>query len=158
MKNEIYSLISKARSVRVYDGERKVDRETLEYLIECARIVPAAANMQPLKYRICCEADEVAKVQPLTRWAGYIKDRALPPEGKCPTAFIAICHDESVCPQTAFNQMDIGIAAQTINLAARAVGLGTCMIGSFDKDGVTELLDIRLWSFPSYALFPRMEV
>lgn len=142
MKNEVYSLISSARSVRVYDGEAKIERETLEYLVDCARITPSAANMQPLKYKVCYECDVVEKVQPLTRWAGYIKDRTLPPEGKCPTAFIVICHDESVCQQTPFTHMDIGIAAQSINLASREAGLGTCMIGAFDRDAVKELLGI----------------
>lgn len=142
MKKEVYSLIESARSVRVYDGDVEIPRETLEYLVDCARITPSAANMQPLKYKICCERDVVEKLQPLTRWAGYIKDRTLPPEGKCPAAFIVICHDETVSQPTAFSHMDIGIAAQSINLASREEGLGTCMIGSFDKDALKALLGI----------------
>ena len=38
--------------------------------------------------------------------------------------------------------MDGGIAAQTINLAARERGYGCCMIGSFDKEETANLLGI----------------
>ena len=140
MSSEVYSLVKKARSVRVYDTATRVKRETLEFFIDCARLTPSAGNMQPLKYKICCDEDVVAGLQPLTRWAGYIKDKTLPPEGKCPTSFIVICHDKSVCAETAFTHMDLGIAAQTINLASREAGFGTCMIGSFDREAVTSLL------------------
>lgn len=142
MSSDVYSLVHAARSVRVFDTERKVDLETLEFFVDCARVTPSAGNMQPLKYKICCDEEVVSNLQPLTRWAGYIKDKTLPPEGKCPTSFIVICHDKSVCAETTFTHMDIGIAAQTINLAAREAGLGTCMIGSFDRDAVSALLSL----------------
>lgn len=142
MGSSLRELTLAARSVRVFDETVKADVQTLEDFVDCARLTPSAANRQPLKYKICCDRDIVSRIQPLTRWAGYIKERELPPKDKCPTAFIVICHDSSVCAESPFSHMDVGIAAQTINLAARERGFGTCMIGSFDKDKLAGLIDI----------------
>ena len=37
---------------------------------------------------------------------------------------------------------DVGIACQTFCLAAHEHGLGTVILGIWDEDGITELLDI----------------
>ena len=114
----------------------------LKDLVDHARLCPSAANLLPLKYRLCFEKSEADAMFPLTRWAGYIKDRRIPPEGDEPTDYVIICHDTDVSPISEFSSMDVGIAAQTINLAAREKGYGCCMIGSFDKKAAKELLRI----------------
>ena len=145
-KNMLYSdvkeLTYNARSIRAFDGSRPAGEEMLKSFVECARLCPSAANLLPLKYRLCFEKSEVDALFPLTRWAGYIKDRRIPPEGDEPTDYIVICHDTSVSPISEFSSMDVGIAAQTINLAAKEMGYGCCMIGSFDKKAAAELLSI----------------
>lgn len=49
-------------------------------------------------------------------------------------------------------QRDIGIAAQTILLAATEKGLGGCMIGSFEKGALKELLQLPAQIEPMLAL------
>lgn len=139
MKNEIYRLTEQARSVRVFNESHEISEEVLRRIVDCARIAPSAGNLQSLKYRLCFEHDEAAAVLALTRWAGYLPDAKLPPAGHAPAAFIVIYHDSSVCQRGAFTAVDVGIAAQTVNLAARAEGLGVCMIGSFDRAGLKRL-------------------
>ena len=152
MNSEIFGLTYAARSVRVFDEDRRAEEETLRYFVDCARVTPSAGNMQLLKYKICCDDDTVKKIRPLTRWAGYIKDKKLPPDGKEPTSFIVICHDKSIGGVTAFTQMDVGIAAQTINLAAREAGFAVCMIGSFEKEPLKELLCLGENTEPSLVI------
>ena len=127
------------RSVRTFDQTRKIGRETLEYLVDTARVSPSAANRQPLKYKIVNEESEVASLLPLTKWAGFFKDIKLPPEGHGPVAFIMICHDKSVCEAGLYSTVDVGIAAEAINLASRERDIASCMIGAFDKDAAAEL-------------------
>ena len=136
---DVFSLTHAARSIRAFDPSRPIDSDTLRYLVDCARLTPSAENLQPLKYRIV-EGDEAARILPLTRWAGYLKDKQLPPDGMAPSGYIVICHDLAVCERSEYSTMDAGIAAQTVNLAARERGFGTCMIGSFEHDAVAELL------------------
>lgn len=137
--SDVYSLARDARSIRNFDPGRPVDEDTLRYLTECVTVIPSAANLQPLKYKLV--TDKAAeRLLPLTRWAGFLKDVKLPPEGHGPSAFIVICHDLTVCERSSYSDMDVGIAAQTLNLAARGRGFGTCMIGSFEKEALAELL------------------
>ncbi len=149
---EFKELTYRARSVRVFDRTRPVGEDNLRHFIECARYCPSAANLQPLKYRLCFKNEETDKIFPLTRWAGYLKDVKLPPEGKDPTDYIVICHDTDVCQITPYSTMDAGIAAQTINLAACERGYACCMIGSFEKNELTSLLSLPVNLVPVLVL------
>ena len=142
MDTTVFEKVYSARSVRVFDRSRPAGRENLEYFIDCARVCPTAANLQPLKYAIVDDEATASSLFALTKWAGYLKDVKLPPEGKEPTDFIVMCHDTDVCKITDYSSMDVGICAQTINLAARERGFALCMIGSFDKAETVKLLDL----------------
>ena len=43
-------LVKKSRSYRGFDESRKVTRQELEYLVECARFAPSSSNIQALKF------------------------------------------------------------------------------------------------------------
>ena len=128
-------LILRNRSYRSFDKSIVPTQEELLSFIDCARLTPSGMNKQPLKYKVFHTADECEAILPLTRWAAALKDITLPPKGHEPTAYILICADTSVLAG-AERTKDIGIAAQTILLAATEAGFGGCMIGSFDADGV----------------------
>lgn len=142
-------LTLKNRSYRAYDESRKITREELEYLVGIARVTPSASNRQPLKYFLACDAETNAKIQPLTGWAGGLPELHLPPEGKRPTAFIVMCVDKTITPDIAHAAKDVGIAAQSMLLAAAEMGLGGIMLGSFRPAlkatlGLPENLEISL--------------
>ena len=69
----IHDLVKKSRSWRGYDESRKIGRDELLALVDCARFAPSSVNAQPLKYRLGYEREELDRLQPLTGWA-----RALP--------------------------------------------------------------------------------
>lgn len=136
----IRDLVEKSRSWRGYDESRKVSREELVSLVECARLTPSSINMQPLKYYLACDEETVGKIQPLTGWARALPQIQLPHPGKRPTAFIVICQDLALNKAIDRFQKDIGIVAQTMLLAATEMGLGGIMIGNFNPDKVREAL------------------
>ena len=129
------------RSIRTFDESRPVTEEMLTAFTDIARKCASAANRQPLKYRFVT-GSECAEVQPLTAWAGALSHLELPPKGKMPTAFIMICHDTSISPVSDYAAMDVGIAAQTLALAAAEEGVGCCMIGSFELAALKKLLNL----------------
>ena len=110
--------------------------------MDLTRYTASSVNEQPLRYYIAWEKDEVAKILPLTMWAKALKDMTLPHPGKEPAAFIVICQDMSISSNTTRFQRDVGVAAQTILLAAVERGWGGCMIGSFYKPQLKELLHL----------------
>ena len=138
----LIDLIRANRSYRGYDRGRKVSREELLKLVEAARLCPSSVNAQPLKYRLACEERDVAAVQAHTNWAKGLPELTLPHPGKEPAAFIVICQDMSIDDNLARFQRDVGIVAQTMLLTAVEMGLGGCMIGSFNAGGIHSALGL----------------
>ena len=127
------SLIVRNRSYRRFDQSRPIERETLRRLVDVARRTPSAANRQPLKYVLLSHADTCARLFPYLGWAAALKDWPGPAEGERPTAYIIILCDTQISKNPG---CDHGIAAQSILLAAVEKGLGGCMIGTVQRDGV----------------------
>jgi nitroreductase len=132
-------LIRKNRSYRRFHQDVPVDIETLRALVNLARLSASGSNLQPLKYILSCQPETNARIFPHTRWAGYLKDWSGPAEGERPAAYIVILGDTEI--RQSFG-CDHGIAAQSIMLGATERGLGGCMIGSIDHNGLRQMLDI----------------
>ncbi len=130
---QVLDLVLKNRSYRSFNESLAVTEEELFRLVECARNCPSAANKQPLRYRLCFTKKDMAHILAHTRWAAALPDRHFPPAGHLPTAAIVICHDLTVSASVAASAIDVGIAAQTMLLAAAEMGLGGCMIANFDR-------------------------
>lgn len=135
-------LVKQARSHRGFRQDRKVTRQELEHLVECARFTPAARNDQVLKYYLAEKPETVVAIQPLTKWAGALAELHLPRKGGEPVAYIVICLDGSLAENPAPYQRDVGIVAQTMLLAAAEMGLNGCMIGSFAAGELRETLGL----------------
>lgn len=141
-------LVKQSRSFRGYDPSRKVTREELLDLVDCARYTPASVNIQPLKYCLSWEEETVKKIQPLTKWAAALPQMELPHPGKEPAAYITICQDTRIHSSLTLFQKDVGITAQTILLGAAEKGLGGCMIGNFIPEKISEALDLPEYLVP----------
>ena len=135
----IKDLLLKNRSYRRFRGEVAVDLKVLEELVDLARFCPSAANLQPLRYILSCETKKNALIFPHLKWAGYLKDWPGPKKEERPAAYIIILSDKEI--KRAYN-CDHGIAAQSILLGAVERGLGGCMIGSIDRNGLRKALNI----------------
>ena len=139
---EFSQLVKENRSCRSFDRRRKITEEELLELIDLTRYTASTCNRQVLRFRPVCLENEVEAVQAHTGWAAELSELHLPYPGTEPAAFIAICFDrESVGTSNSYLR-DLGIAAQTILLAATEKGLGGCMLGSFDRKRVTEILKL----------------
>lgn len=134
-------LIVKNRSYRRFDQETPIDRETLEELIDLARLSASAANRQPLKYALSYDPQTNASIFPSLAWAGYLDDWSGPEDGERPAAYIIILMDNTISKSL---DCDHGIAAQSILLGATEKGLGGCIIGSIRREKISQA-----FAFPS---------
>ena len=125
-------MVEKNRSWRGFDESRIITREELLELADCARLTASGANRQPLRYDLIEQKEDVKAVLALTRWAAALPERHLPDPGKGPTAFVVLLQETEWVREAAACQRDVGIAAQTLLLAAVEKGLGGLMIGNFD--------------------------
>lgn len=110
---------------------------TLKELVSLARQVPSTANRQPLKYVLSSSADMNARIFQTLAFAAYLKDWPGPTPEERPAAYIVMLLDTNISQSA---DIDVGIAAQTILLAATARGLGGCMFGAIKREQLAESL------------------
>lgn len=132
-------LVKRSRSYRRFHEEKSVPEQTLTDLIELARLIPSGGNRQPLKYILSGSREKNGKIFPCLGWAGYLKDWVGPAEGERPAAYVVILGDSEISETVLW---DHAIAAQTIALGAAEQGLGTCIIGSVNRERLKDELGI----------------
>lgn len=137
---DFLGLIKSRRSVRFFEQEA-IAREDLLELIEAARCAPSAANRQPLEYIIVDEAAVVEKVFEQLAWAAAVQPRRNPPAGSRPVAHIVVLVNEEVA-LPGYGKVDAAAAIENILLAAHAKGIGSCWLGSVNRDKVRGMLGI----------------
>lgn len=104
-------------------------------LAELAHLAPCGANAQRLRFHVVSGAEDCARVFDELAWAGALKDWPGPDEGERPTGYIAILAERAVPgkPAAPITEVDTGIAAQTMMLAARSATpeVAACMFKAF---------------------------
>jgi len=148
----IKDLVKRGRSVRNFEGEFAVSRQVLEELVDTARFCASGANLQPLKYYLACSEPDRSRIFSQTNWAMKLKDVKLPFEGMEPSAYIAICVDTTICRDPKVCHMDVGIAGQTMMLAAVEKGLGGCFLGAFSVQKMQEAAGLAEHLVPCLVL------
>lgn len=138
----IKDLIKKNRSVRGYDNSRDVTIEELREMVDCARLSASSVNMQPLKYILVNTVDGKARVLKQVSFAAKLSTLKLPHRGSEPMAYIVICQDEQISKSETGFLRDVGIAAQSITLAAAELGLGACLLGYFSPQKLAQTLGL----------------
>ncbi len=126
------------RTIRKFE-QRTVDKEALMQMIDCARLAPYGANLQPLKFAMITDEEDRRKLFPLIKYAGYLSWN--PEFEQCPTAFIAILNDTSLKP-TDKTECDSGAAGMSICLAATELGLGSVWLGAIDRAEIKAALGL----------------
>ena len=113
--------------------------ETLTSLIDYARLAASARNAQILRFVTISDAETRSAMDKLVVLGGALTPEQRATDAQRPGGYIVICGPENMDD---FATMDVGIAAQTINLAACEAGLRTCMIGAVKKDEAAQLIGL----------------
>lgn len=150
---DFLQFVSTRQSDRAFDPERPVEKEKLDRILEAARMAPSACNAQPW-HMIVVDDPELKN-----RVADATSTRALGINHFTKQAPVHILLVEEKVnlssgiggwvKQKDYAQMDLGVVAAHIVLAAHAEGLGSCIVGWFDEEKMRELLSIpdsrRVW-------------
>ena len=140
MKPEDFKeLVISNRSCRRFDHSHKIEQNTLKYLVDIARNTASAANNQPLKYFLSCNDKKNEEIFSCLGWAAYLTDWPGPKKEERPSAYIVITADHDIAKNF---WCDHGIAAQTILLGARSLGLAGCMFGAINIKQIRQFLNI----------------
>lgn len=127
---DTYETVTERRSIRRF-REKSVPDEVLKKCVNAGRLSPSAANKQPLKFITITK--KLKDVFSCTNWAGYLDWG--PDVSEMPRAYIGILKKEGYGWD-----IDAGIAAQSICLTAWNHRVGSCILGSIDRKGLSEIL------------------
>jgi nitroreductase len=146
---DIIEAIITRRSIRRF-SDRSVSDALLQSLFEAVRLAPSWANMQCWRFIVVKSADQKEKISELSfvesffSPKGYKANPAKKGIAEAPVVIVA-CADPNhsgVLWNQHYYMTDVGIAAQTLMIAAHGMGLGTVFVGVFDEEKIKSLLGI----------------
>lgn len=137
---DFLDLTSKARTCRRFKEAEDLPEGTLEWLVNCARVTPNGGNKQSLRFAAVGNPAVCEALFPALKWAGYLTEWNGPEAGERPSGYIVIMADAG--KRDHIVSIDMGIAAQTMQLAASSRGVGCCIFMSFDPQKVRGVLEI----------------
>ena len=137
---DIMELLKTRRTYRRF-AQKPISDEILADMLNAARYASSAANKQPISYVVVRTPEKVKEVFDLTKWAGYFpNDAGRPKAGEEPVLFIGIVENLDISKNYA--DTDAGLAISNLTLAAWSHGVGSCMIGAFNKPKLSEMFGL----------------
>ena len=128
-----HELASARYSVRAYKPD-PIGQNTLNLILEAGRVAPTACNYQPQKiYVVTSEENrkKLAEISPCTFDAPVI---------------LVVCYDQDraaksrMMPGYCFGEMDATIVCTHMMLQAWELGIGSCWVGMFNAEQVSQAL------------------
>jgi nitroreductase len=112
-----------------------VDTDKLNLVLEAGRVAPSAVNYQPL-YFVVVRGENIDNIRTC-----YQRDWF-----KTALIYIVLCSDHSRSWKRVDGKdsadIDAAIAADHITLAATSIGLATCWVCNFNRQKLTEILNL----------------
>lgn len=148
---EFIQMIISRHAIRRFE-DRQIDEEALAQILEAGLYAPSAGNNQRSRIVVCQDKAINLELGRLSRWMQYkdgdpakiaksisadqpsIQDDLSLMDGfyGAPTVLTIFALDRRYC------QQDAAIVAQNMQLAAHALGIGSCYIGRTDEVFATE--------------------
>ncbi|MBN1955686.1 MAG: nitroreductase family protein [Anaerolineae bacterium] len=133
---DFLELVKRRYSVRAYKPDR-VEEETLQRVLEAARLAPTAANRQPVRLILVSTAGREAALR-------RIYDRDWFVQAPLVVCACAVLAEGWVRQYDGKNYaiVDVAIVVDHLTLAAAELGLGTCWVGAFDPQAARQVLGL----------------
>ena len=132
---EFREVIQTRKSIRLF-SEQKIEKEKLDYILDCTRLAPSWANKQCWRFVVVTNKETIqalAKTTLINRWL------------KTAPMIVVACGDpieSGTYNGIDYYTVDVAIAFEHLILSATDVGLATCWIAGFDEQKVKEILGL----------------
>lgn len=134
----VYELILRRRTIRRFQ-QKPIARDLLKKFVNAGRLAPSGANLQPLEFIIVDDAKLLGKVFATLKWAAYIAPAGDPPPGKRPMAYIVVLINQQIKEN---GEVDAAAAMENMILVALEENVGSCWLGSVDRDQLAKILKV----------------
>jgi len=125
---DTYECIRKRRDIRSF-LKKEVPPYVIMKILEAGRLSPSAMNLQPWHFLVVHNKDTLWELGQHCHSGMFVVDASF--------AMVIITD-----PTNKWHEIDGARAVQNISLAAWNEGVGTCWIGSIDREKIMEKLDI----------------
>ena len=140
---DFLDLCTRRQSCRNF-ADKPVEHEKLLKCVEAARLAPSACNSQPWEFVVVENPEIVPEIAKCTQQLGineYISGAK---------AFFIVLEKHAVLMSILrkllnsqyFAKGDLGAATYALTLAAEDQGLGTCILGIFNREQICELIGV----------------
>lgn len=134
---DFFNVIKTRRSIRSYKPD-PIPGHLLDRVLDAARVAPSGSNRQPTRLIVIKNRERRESLIPMCNGQKFIAQAPV---------LIAACGNEIRTNRGGYMGkysvlLDVAIAMDHLTLAARAVGLGTCWIGSFSNADIKTYLNI----------------
>ncbi len=136
-------IANERQSCRNFDGNKPIESEKINAILNAAQLSPSACNGQPYFITVC-KGEKATQVAKATMGMGMNKFSADAP--------IQLVISEMPYNKTAalgakfkgndYRSIDIGIVAAYITAEATAQGLGSCILGWLDSDKIKTICEV----------------
>ncbi len=144
------ALLKNRRSVRKYK-DVIVEREVMDKIFEATRFAPSWANYEIARYTCITDPDKIAAL--ITDGVkGFVYNIKTLKEAKNVMVLSFVKGksgkldltkpEYATAQEGSWEIFDAGIACQTFCLAAHAYGVGTCIMGVIDNDGIAKVANL----------------
>ena len=141
--NDFFDLCLRRQSCRNFSAQ-PVEHEKLVNCVEAAHLAPSACNSQPWSFVVVetpAIVAEVAKCGQQLKMNAHLSNAQ---------AFIVVLEEHAVLMPLVrrvidsqyFAKGDLGAATVQVCLAAESQGLGTCIIGIYDRESLANLIGV----------------
>lgn len=134
---DVFEAVKGRRSIRRYKTDA-VPKELVEKMLDAAHWAPSGGNIQPWKFIVISDRDLLELVRKVS--PGYL--------GEAPLA-ILVCSDREkeyriggALGRDYLSIADCAMAVENMLLVAYTLGLGTCVVKSFSRIAIKEMLEI----------------
>ncbi len=128
---EVLQLMKDRRSIRKFKPD-PIEDEKMEQILEAARWCQSASNRQPWRFIVIKNKDTISRLKSAAKFGGFVADAPV---------VIAIIADKKLSPN--WYLQDTSMVAHQMCLMAWALEIGTCWIGSMDRDKAAAILKIK---------------
>ena len=127
---ELLEFLKNRRSIREYQ-DKPIPDDEINMILEAGQWTPSASNRQPWEFIIIKNKDTIKKLTETARYGKFINQAPV---------VIAIVGKIKQNPR--WYIQDTSLASMNMMLMAWSLKIGTCWIGSMDRDKAKEILGL----------------
>ncbi len=127
---KMLNFLKERRSIRAFQ-ERMISDEEIKMILEAGRWAPSASNRQAWKFIVVKNKEKINELSKIARYGKFVNEAPV---------LIAIVGDMKKNPR--WYVQDTSLASMNMMLMAWSLNIGTCWIGTMDREKAKMKLEL----------------